>query len=478
MKLLSQSVVALALGLASLASAALSASNKHSDEPSSARRRHFGQRSLRPRAGLPEAGHGLNRSRPIRGVNLGNWLITESWMEPSFYLEAQTTNSSLNDERRWILAHANRTDAYEKLRTHYTTYLQDADFKLMKSYGLNAVRIPVPYWTLEDAAPANSQEVYFFKGGRPQLRQVMLWCKKYGLDVTLDLHALPGSQNAFDNSGSRSGIFWQTKQSYYDRSIQALNTMVDWYVNDASYGGIVKSIIVANEPVVRDGAIPLDLLKKFYIESYQSIRNRTSASAGASVNPTIYFSNTIALSSTSWLPWFKDRYADGTFKNGTIGMDLHKYQAFSPLDQLSYDQHIDRTCKSGTELAQVQAVLPVMVGEMSDGVSLRCTDYRTCKGVTMQQDINTLNNQTINLFSRRYWEAQRVIFEKNSGGWYFWSWKTVSASQWSYQDAVKRVWLPADPNERVFVPNATEVSQGLCVSRLPNRSIQFRTTSP
>jgi len=411
-------------------------------------------------------------------VNLGNFLITESWMDPAFYLNAQTSNSPIYDERRWILANSNREDAYNKLRTHYSTYLQEADFSLMKSYGLNAVRIPIPYWTLEDAPPANSNyEVYLFKAGRPQMRQVLLWCKKYGLDVTLDLHALPDSQNAFDNSGSREGVNWQTKQSYYDRSIKALETMVDFYINNATYGGVVKSIIVANEPVVKDGAISLALIRKFYRESYKAIRRRISTAAGAQNYPTIYFSNTQIIEPLDWLSWIQNRYNDGNFTKGTIGMDVHKYQAFSPLDKLSYDQHIARVCKQGSELAQVQAVLPVMVGEMSDGVSLRCVDYRTCKGVTMQQDINTLNNQSSNYFSRRFWEAQRTVFEKNGGGWYFWSWKTVSASQWSYRDAVRQVWLPSDPNERVYVPSSSERAEGLCVSRKPNRGLQFRTTS-
>ncbi|KAK0529078.1 hypothetical protein OC834_003828 [Tilletia horrida] len=462
----------------STVSARLSASARSPLEQHHAHAHAHQQRdhALQERAQVLEARFGLDRSRPIRGVNLGHWLITESWMDPSFYANAQRGNEELRDEYSWILAHSSRSAAYDTLRQHYSSYLTESDFQLMSSYGINSVRIPVPYWHLEDAAPPGSDEPYFFKGGRPQMRQVLLWCKKYNIDVMLDLHAAPGSQNAYDNSGSRKGVFWQTKQSYYDRTITALKTMTDWYVNNGTYGGIVKGIIVMNEPLVGANWISLELLQKFYIESYAAIRSRVSAEKGAQVMPTIYFSNSI-IGTDPWLPWIRSKYADGTFVKDTIGMDVHRYQAFNPLDKLSYDEHVTRTCNEGTRLRQVQGVLPVVVGEMSDGVHLRCVDYRTCVGRTMQQDINTLNSKSSNYFSRRFWEAQRVTYEGYAAGWYFWSWKTVCASQWSYRDAVKQVWLPSNPSERVFYPNASELADGQCVSRKPNRGLHFRTTS-
>ncbi|CAD6886608.1 unnamed protein product [Tilletia controversa] len=471
MKLFTTTLLTLFLGLSALSSA------KNSDSARSASLRHRAAIEHQERATLPEARFGLNRNKPIRGVNLGSWLITESWMMPKFYHDAQTSDQPLVDELSWIKAHSNRNDAYEKLKSHYTTYLTEADFQLMQSYGLNSVRVPIPYWTLEDAA-SSPDEAYLFKGGRPQMRQMLLWCKKYNLDVLLVLHAAPGSQNAYDNSGSRKGVFWQTKQSYYDRTITALETMTDFYVNNASYGGVVKAIIVMNEPLTTvnnpNQWIPLPLLKKFYIDAYRAIRSRVSAAKGAQNMPTIYFSNSI-IGTDPWMGWIKAKYNDGTFIKGTIGFDLHRYQAFKPLDKLTYNQHITRTCESGKDLAAVQAVLPVVIGEMSDGVQLRCVDYRDCVGRTMQQDIDTLNSKASNYFARRFWEAQRVVYEQQAGGWFFWSWKSTSASQWSYRDSVQQVWLPSNPNERVFVPNTTEKADGQCVSRKSNHGINFRT---
>ncbi|KAE8254483.1 hypothetical protein A4X13_0g3398 [Tilletia indica] len=473
MKFFASSFLTLVLGFNALSSA------KHSDAARSASVHHRAIIEHQERATLTEARFGLDRNKPIRGVNLGSWLITESWMMPKFYFDAQPNSRPLPDEHSWIKAHPDRSVAYAKLKSHYSTYLTEADIQLMSSYGLNSVRIPIPYWTLEDAA-SSPDEAYLFKAGRPQMRQMLLWCKKYKLDVLLDLHAAPGSQNAYDNSGSRAGVFWQTKQSYYDRTITALETMVDFYVNNASYGGVVKGIIVLNEPLVAlnnpDQWIPFPLLKKFYIASYRAIRRRVSLAKGAQNMPTIYFSNSI-IGTDPWMPWIKSKYNDGTFLKGTIGFDLHRYQAFPPLDKLTYDGHINRTCKSGANLAAVQAVLPVVIGEMSDGVQLRCVDYRDCVGRTMQQDINTLNSKASNYFSRRFWEAQRVVYEKDTGGWYFWSWKSTSASQWSYRDSVQQVWLPSNPNERVFLPSTAEKAKGQCVSKNPNRGIAFRTTS-
>ncbi|KAE8250059.1 hypothetical protein A4X06_0g2950 [Tilletia controversa] len=58
------------------------------------------------------------------------WLITESWMIPRFYHDVQTSDQPLVDELSWIKAHSNRDDAYDKLKSHYTTYLTEADFLL------------------------------------------------------------------------------------------------------------------------------------------------------------------------------------------------------------------------------------------------------------------------------------------------------------------------------------------------------------
>ncbi|KAE8254482.1 hypothetical protein A4X13_0g3399 [Tilletia indica] len=452
-------------------------------------------------ASLPEANFTLN-GVPARGVNLGGWWVTESWMQPNFYRDAQLQNeagnfSFISDEGEWMLSYANRSEAKEVLRQHYQTWITEKDFQEMKALGLNAVRLVIPYWTLEEGPPAYAAnltntsiitttndtivpEPFFYKGQRKYVRAALRWAKQYGLQVVLDLHTVPGSQNGFDNSGKAGRIDWDNNPDYYNRTLKCLVTMVDWYVNnpDPLYSGVVKAIGVMNEPRVgkRNTTISIDFLKQFYIDSYNVIRDRVSAAEGAKVMPTLMFSDGL-IGAEDWLSWYRAMFSSGTFKRGTIIMDQHLYQAFQPLNRLNRTEHISYTCGLSKTLARTQSVIPVVIGEMSMGLGGACGYYPDCWDHTMEDDVNRYNTPNGNLYFRKFWEAQQLAFEGNAGGWFMWNWNTFSASQWSYRDSVAQGWIPRNLNERVFLPNATEVTQGRCVSLLPNRNLTFATES-
>ena len=57
------------------------------------------------------------------------------------------------------------------------------------------------------------------------LKRLMGWCEELGLKVLIDLHAAPGSQNGFDNSGKRGPIDWfnPDDHSNIDRTLTALD---------------------------------------------------------------------------------------------------------------------------------------------------------------------------------------------------------------------------------------------------------------
>ena len=53
--------------------------------------------------------------------------------------------------------------------------------------GMDAVRIPVPYFIFGDRAP--------FVGCVKELDNAFNWAEKYGLKILIDLHTAPDSQN-------------------------------------------------------------------------------------------------------------------------------------------------------------------------------------------------------------------------------------------------------------------------------------------
>lgn len=58
----------------------------------------------------------------------------------------------------------------------------------MADYGLNTVRIPVPYWIWN----VTESEPFITGSQIPHLQRALNWSYVYGLDVILDMHALPG----------------------------------------------------------------------------------------------------------------------------------------------------------------------------------------------------------------------------------------------------------------------------------------------
>ena len=105
----------------------------------------------------------------IKGVNLGNWLVLEKWMSPSVF-----SNTDAEDE--YYLPQELPREVYEdRIRMHRSEYITERDFATIKGFGLNTVRIPIPYFVFGDCPP--------FIGCIEELDKAFNWAGKYGLRI-------------------------------------------------------------------------------------------------------------------------------------------------------------------------------------------------------------------------------------------------------------------------------------------------------
>lgn len=82
---------------------------------------------------------------------------------------------------------------YEK--EHYDTFIVEEDLKRIASWGLDHVRVPIDYEVLETEDGAMIEEGYQY------LDACLQWCKKYRLNMIIDLHKTKGySFNELDNT--------------------------------------------------------------------------------------------------------------------------------------------------------------------------------------------------------------------------------------------------------------------------------------
>jgi aryl-phospho-beta-D-glucosidase BglC (GH1 family) len=76
-----------------------------------------------------------------------------------------------------------KSAAQQQLDAHWGSWITQADFQEIASFGLNHVRIPIGYWAL---APVDGDP--YVQGQLSYLDQAIGWARSAGLKVLLDLH--------------------------------------------------------------------------------------------------------------------------------------------------------------------------------------------------------------------------------------------------------------------------------------------------
>jgi glucan 1,3-beta-glucosidase len=160
----------------------------------------------------------------------------------------------------------------------HSTFLVRDDFEDMKTAGLNAIRIPVGYWAidLQDDEP-------YVAGQYPYLIQAVQWAREVGLQVMIDLHGAPGSQNGQDNSGLIGPVLFASNASNADRSLNVLRNLTDEF-SQSMYGGAVTAIELLNEPRLADDNFSMSQLKDFYADGAEVVTSTVSDSISVAIH--------------------------------------------------------------------------------------------------------------------------------------------------------------------------------------------------
>lgn len=87
----------------------------------------------------------------------------------------------------------------EHTKEHYDSFITEEDIARIATWGLDHVRVPVDYELIEteDGTPVPEGYVY--------IENCIAWCRKYKLNMILDLHKTAGY--VFDNQNDSKGFF-------------------------------------------------------------------------------------------------------------------------------------------------------------------------------------------------------------------------------------------------------------------------------
>jgi endoglucanase len=132
---------------------------------------------------------------PLKGCNLGNWLLLEMWM---------LTCWEVRDQHEFEAMLTDRFGPETKdrlMETYRENWITERDFEIVRSFGFNVVRVPFNYTLLEDDEHPFQLKPDAFKWLDTAIRMAA----KHGLYVILDMHGVPGRQSV-DHTTGRLGM--------------------------------------------------------------------------------------------------------------------------------------------------------------------------------------------------------------------------------------------------------------------------------
>lgn len=371
----------------------------------------------------------------VKGVNLGNWLVLEKWMSPALF-EGTTA------EDEYYLPTQLSPEVYEaRIKMHRSEYISERDFVTIKSYGLDTVRIPVPYFIFGDRKP--------FIGCTGELDKAFNWAEKYGLQILIDLHTAPGSQNGFDNGGLSGVCKWAQMPEEVEFVHTVLERLAQRYGKRKGLWGIeilnepateevweqlnVEKRYPAKDPEMAKGTKPVSMkfLRKFYLEAYERLRRYLPE------EKYVVFHDGFRLK--DW----KDFMQEEKYKN--VVLDTHQYLMMAELSGCpqtveGYADYIRENYEA--DIREMEQYFPVICGEWCLFNSLACGhDTKGGQSVLnglVEGDHSGMSPEEKKKIYLALAKAQLAAWNAGSG-YFYWSYKlltdTVNTPGWTGWDA-------------------------------------------
>lgn len=406
---------------------------------------------------------------PVRGVNLGGWLSIEPFITPSFFSQ-YTTHDNVVDEYT-LCSKLGATKAKSTIEQHYSEFVSEQTFADIQAAGFDHVRIPFSYW----AVTTYDGDPYVPLVSWRYLLRGIEWARKYGLRINLDLHGAPGSQNGWNHSGRQGNINWLngTDGALNGQRTLDIHNQLSTFFAQPRYKNIVTMYGLVNEP--RMVVLDTDTVLNWTSSAIDIVRKNN-------ITAIIVFGDGF-MGLDNW---------QGKLQNyENLLLDVHQYVIFNT-DQIAL-KHSDKinfacggwTAQTTRSMNKATGFGPTMCGEWSQA-DTDCATYLNNVGVGSRwegtlnmaytpggsSDGNVLDptcptdnnpqcqcgpaNADPSTYSDAYkqWllmfaEAQMHSFELG-WGWFYWTWQTESATQWSYKAGLAAGIMPKLAYQRDF----------------------------
>ena len=391
----------------------------------------------------------------IRGINLGGWLSIEPFITPSLF-SGYSTSDGVVDE--WTLSETlGATTARSTIEQHYSSWVSESTFAEIQAAGFDHVRIPFSYW----AVTTYDGDPYVPMVSWRYLLRGIEWARKYGLRINLDLHGAPGSQNGWNHSGHQGVIGWLngTDGTLNGQRTLDIHKQLSTFFTQERYKNIITMYGIVNEP--RMTSLDTQTVMTWSQNAINQIRTNGF--------------NGLIIIGDGFMGL--DNWQGLLTGVENVVLDAHQYVIFNTQQiVLAHHDKINFACGGWTSQSKLSMNTntgfgPTIFGEWSQA-DTDCAEYLNNVGIGSRWE-GTLNmigtpggstsgsvltptcptnnnprcsctkaNADTPSYSDTYkqWllmfaEAQMDSFEVG-WGWFYWTWQTESAPQWSYKDAL------------------------------------------
>ncbi|PWA46151.1 actin cross-linking, Fascin, Glycoside hydrolase [Artemisia annua] len=301
------------------------------------------------------------------------------------------------------------------MKDHWETFIVEKDFEFIATSRLNAVRIPVGWWTASDPTPPKP----FVGGSLQYLDKAFLWAeyayvlfikhvfsrrkRKYNLKVILDLHAAPGSQNGFEHSATRDGLI---EWGLTDENIQETVRVIEFFTARYATNRSLYAVQLINEP--NASGVTVSALNKYYDAGYKAVRRHAP-------NAFVILATRLSGDAKEFFPLAKGM--------PYVVLDVHYYNLFSDIfNGMTVEQNINfiQTTRSN-ELQDITT---------TDGPLTFAGEW------VAEWQVRDASKEDFQRFSK----AQLDVFGRASFGWAYWSLKHVN-NHWSMEWMIKNGYI-------------------------------------
>ena len=199
----------------------------------------------------------LDKTVTLKGCNLGNWLMLEMWL-------LNYTDRGFADQYDLIKTLETRFGEEETkglMDIYRTNWIQGSDFDIIKSFGMNTVRLPFDYKLLMDS----DEKPFRLKDDAWEwFDQAISMAKKREMYVILDMHGAPGRQSGMDHSGRVGHNKLWSNKNHQKQTVWLWNQISQRYRKEPA----VAAYDLLNEPWGNNERN----LKKVILQCYRAIR--------------------------------------------------------------------------------------------------------------------------------------------------------------------------------------------------------------